>query len=131
VEGEIAGWTAAGNPRRAAALLPERRRAAGHGRRMERAFSLRRELRSLPRPETIVCRCEDVSFADFEPASSSREAKLRVRAGMGPCQGRVCGPALRYLFGWESDSVRVPISPVSVGSLEAIGARKREAEGDG
>jgi hypothetical protein len=41
---------------------------------------------------------------------------------MGPCQGRVCGPALQYLFGWESDTVRVPISPVSIGTLAAIDA---------
>jgi NADPH-dependent 2,4-dienoyl-CoA reductase/sulfur reductase-like enzyme len=131
VEGEIAGWTAAGDPRRAADLRPDRRRAASHGRRMERAFLLRPELRSLPRPDTIVCRCEDVSFAEFDPAWSSREAKLCVRAGMGPCQGRVCGPALRYLFGWESDSVRVPISPISVGSLGSIGEQTREVEDGG
>ena len=131
VEGEIAGWAAAGNPRRASALLPDRRRAAARARRMESAFSLRPELRNLARADTIVCRCEDVSRAEFDPGWSSREAKLCARAGMGPCQGRVCGPALRYLFGWESDSVRVPISPVSVGSLGSIGAGKSEAEEGG
>jgi len=130
-EGEIAGWAASGNPRRAAALVPSRRRAAARARAMESAFALRDELRSLPRGDTIVCRCEDVTLSDFDPSWSSREAKLGVRAGMGPCQARVCGPALRYLFGWESDSVRVPISPVSVASLESIGARKMEAEDGG
>lgn len=131
VEGEIAGWAAAGKSRQAGALLPRRRRLAAHARRLDRAFALRPELRNLARGDTIVCRCEDVRLVEFDPAWSSREAKLSVRAGMGPCQGRVCGPALRYLFGWESDSVRVPILPVSIGSLGAIGTETRKAEDDG
>ena len=129
-EGEIAGWSAAGRQRQAAALLPARRRLGGYARRMERAFALREELRRLSRPETTVCRCEDVPLSAFDPAWSAREAKLYVRAGMGPCQGRVCGPALRYLFGWESDSVRVPISPVSIDTLASAGAGMRKPEDD-
>jgi NADPH-dependent 2,4-dienoyl-CoA reductase/sulfur reductase-like enzyme len=130
VEGEIAGWSAAGRHRQAAALLPARRRLAGYARRMERAFALRGELRRLPRPETTVCRCEDVPLSAFDPAWSAREAKLYVRAGMGPCQGRVCGPALRYLFGWESDSVRVPISPISIDTFASAGAEMKRPEDD-
>jgi NADPH-dependent 2,4-dienoyl-CoA reductase/sulfur reductase-like enzyme len=129
-EGEIAGWSAAGRHRQAAALLPARRRLGGYARRMESAFALREELRRLPRPETTVCRCEDVPLSAFDRAWSAREAKLYVRAGMGPCQGRVCGPALRYLFGWESDSVRVPISPVSIDTLASAGGGMRRSEDD-
>jgi hypothetical protein len=36
---------------------------------------------------------------------------------MGPCQGRVCGPALEHRFGWEPDRVRPPLAAVSVGAL--------------
>jgi NADPH-dependent 2,4-dienoyl-CoA reductase/sulfur reductase-like enzyme len=129
-EGEIAGWSAAGRHRQAAALLPARRRLGGYARRMECAFALREELRRLARPDTTVCRCEDVPLSAFDPAWSAREAKLYVRAGMGPCQGRVCGPALRYLFGWESDSVRVPISPVPIDTLVSAGAGMRGPEDD-
>jgi NADPH-dependent 2,4-dienoyl-CoA reductase/sulfur reductase-like enzyme len=130
VEGEIAGLSVAGRQRQAAVLLPARRRLGGYARRMDRAFALREELRGMSRPETTVCRCEDVPLSAFDPAWSAREAKLYVRAGMGPCQGRVCGPALRYLFGWESDSVRVPISPISIDTLASAGAEMRRPEDD-
>jgi len=128
-EGQVAGCAAAGRtPRRS--RIADARRGRRHAGAIARAFRLREELRSLPRPDTIVCRCEDVLTAAFSGAGSGREAKLVTRAGMGPCQGRVCGPALRYLFGWESDTVRVPISPVSIGTLAAIdaGAPRKEDE---
>jgi hypothetical protein len=47
-----------------------------------------------------------------------RVTKLRTRAGMGACQGRVCGPALEWLFGAAPDSVRPPLVPVPVALLE-------------
>jgi hypothetical protein len=36
---------------------------------------------------------------------------------MGACQGRICGGACEFLFGWGMESVRPPIQPVPVGSL--------------
>ena len=128
VEGQIAGCAAAGRApgrRLLAAARRRRRYAAG----IARAFALRPELRALASPDTIVCRCEDVPLRALSGARSAREAKLHARAGMGPCQGRVCGPALRYLFGWESDTVRVPVSPVSIETLSAIGAAESHEEG--
>ncbi|HET7452551.1 MAG TPA: FAD/NAD(P)-binding oxidoreductase [Thermoanaerobaculia bacterium] len=122
VEGEIAGCTAAGRKARRT-LLASAKRRRHYAEAIGQAFAPRPELRALPRPETIVCRCEDVPAAAFDPRWSARQAKLYTRAGMGPCQGRVCGPALRYLFGWESDSVRLPISPVS---LETLAADRQE-----
>ena len=85
------------------------------------------ELRSLPRPETIVCRCEDVTYSRLAQHGSWRAAKLQTRCGMGPCQGRVCGPATRFLFGWSPDSVRPPIFPARFENLSAV-ACKAEAE---
>ena len=126
VEGRIAGLVAAGRRKEADRLVSARRRLDRYGRRIAAAFALRPELRALAAPDTIVCRCEDVPFSAFARDWSAREAKLATRAGMGPCQGRVCGPALRYLFAWESDSVRVPISPVSVETLATIGAQAPE-----
>lgn len=118
LEGEIAGSAAADLPIERTRL---RRRADRFSARLARAFRLREELRDLARPETIVCRCEDVPLARIRPCRSLREAKLATRAGMGPCQGRICGPALRFLFGWSGDSVRPPILPVPVGALVAPG----------
>jgi len=49
--------------------------------------------------------------------ASWRAAKLQSRVGMGTCQGRICGGACEFLFGWGMESVRPPILPTSVGSL--------------
>jgi hypothetical protein len=84
---------------------------------MERAFVPRPEQRSLADAATPVCRCEDVRYGRLDPAWSPRQAKLATRAGMGPCQGRVCGAALSFLFGWPADEVRSPLQPASLGNL--------------
>jgi hypothetical protein len=84
---------------------------------MDAAFRLRPELRGLAAPDAIVCRCEDVIVSDVAACGASREAKLATRAGMGPCQGRVCGPALEFLFGWDSDTVRPPAQPATLAEL--------------
>jgi hypothetical protein len=58
-----------------------------------------------------------VPFSRLQSYRSSRAAKLQTRCGMGACQGRVCGPATEFLFNWDPDSVRPPISPVRLASL--------------
>ncbi|MGH7505923.1 MAG: NAD(P)/FAD-dependent oxidoreductase, partial [Longimicrobiales bacterium] len=116
VQGQIAGVAAAGAaPGRA--LLDARARHRRFAHALEATFALRDELRALPEAGTLVCRCEDVAFARCAAHPSMRAAKLHTRAGMGPCQARVCGPALSFLFGWSVDSVRVPVSPARVSTL--------------
>ncbi len=122
-EGQIAGLAAAS----ASGSAAERRRLSAdraRGRRlasvMERVFRPRAELASAVRADTIVCRCEDVRLASLAACGSAREAKLATRAGMGPCQGRVCAPAIEFLFGWDSDTVRPPVKPAALGSLAAM-----------
>ena len=92
---------------------------------------MREELRRLARPDTLVCRCEDVAMSRCEGAASIREAKLATRAGMGPCQGRVCGPALRFLHGWPPDSARPPLSPTSLAALMQDDAKKQSVAATG
>jgi len=86
---------------------------------MDRAFALRSELRALAEAETIVCRCEDVTHAELEGRSSWREAKLHTRCGMGACQGRVCGGASEFLYGWQNTGARPPVYPATVATLAA------------
>ncbi len=134
VEGEIAGLAAVG-AQVPATLRRARERHRRFARRLEAAFALRDELRELPDDATLVCRCEDVSLGRIRavggiPAvggvsaeggisagGAIRAAKLHTRAGMGACQGRVCGAALRFLAGWEQDRIRPPILPASVAAL--------------
>lgn len=129
LEGQIAGYSATDWEGAARRLLPKRasyRRAVDL---LKLAFDLRPELKTLPKPETLVCRCEDVSMQRLQEHDSWRSAKLQTRCGMGPCQGRVCGAAARFLFDWEMDSARPPVFPVKCSSLATVGAGARESNG--
>jgi NADPH-dependent 2,4-dienoyl-CoA reductase/sulfur reductase-like enzyme len=117
VEGEIAGLAAAGKDDAARRLFPVRDKQRRFAGLLNRTFALRDELKGLATAETIVCRCEDVQFGRLRAHRSWREAKLQTRCGMGPCQGRVCGGAVEFLFGWRAESVRPPVLPVRVESL--------------
>lgn len=120
VEGQIAGALASGPPEAARRLTPVRQRARKFARALDRAFALRPELKSLAQADTIVCRCEDIPRRQLELYDGWRAAKLHTRCGMGPCQGRVCGAAVRVLFGWKPESVRPPVLPVRVKTLMEI-----------
>jgi D-hydroxyproline dehydrogenase subunit alpha len=119
VEGEIAGYAAAGRLDAAKALRGVRDQHRRFAAALARAFDLRRELRDLPHDDTFVCRCEDVTFGRVRRCAGWREAKLHTRCGMGPCQGRVCGAALEFLLGWKAESVRPPVFPARIETLTA------------
>ncbi|MET9851971.1 NAD(P)/FAD-dependent oxidoreductase [Streptomyces sp. NPDC006450] len=57
------------------------------------------------REDTDVCRCEEVPAGRIREAvedlgaRDARTVKLLTRAGMGWCQGRMCGPAVAALAG--------------------------------
>jgi len=124
VEGEIAGLAAAGKHEAARTLFAVREKQRKFADLLNRTFALREELRQLAEPQTIVCRCEDVTLERLRAHSSWRAAKLQTRCGMGPCQGRVCGGAVEFLFGWRAESVRPPVLPVRVESIYS-GCTKR------
>ena len=117
IEGEIAGLATAGLRDDARRLFPERAKQRRFADLLNRTFALRDELKTLAAPQTIVCRCEDVVLDRLRAHGSWRAAKLQTRCGMGPCQGRICGSAVEFLFGWNVESVRPPILPVRVESL--------------
>jgi NADPH-dependent 2,4-dienoyl-CoA reductase/sulfur reductase-like enzyme len=113
-EGQIAGWSAAGQPQRAREFLAGRARARRFQQSLDRAFAPREELKASVQAGTLVCRCEDVTFHRLREHQSWRAAKLQTRCGMGPCQGRVCGPAVEFLLGWRAESVRPPVFPAAL-----------------
>lgn len=117
IEGEIAGLWAAGKHDAALELFPMRVKQRKFADLLNRTFALRDELKYLSNPETIICRCEDVTYERLRRHKSWRAAKLQTRCGMGPCQGRVCGGAVEFLFGWRAESVRPPVLPVRIDSL--------------
>ena len=90
-----------------------------------------------PRPDTLVCRCEEVPWAAIgaavaDGARDVRAVKGVTRCGMGYCQGRVCGPALqqavaaatgRGLSAVGDLGTRPLISPVALGTIAASAPR--------
>ncbi|MFJ5303645.1 FAD-dependent oxidoreductase [Streptomyces sp. NPDC088350] len=85
--------------------------------------------------DTVVCRCEEVTGGAIREAVQGlgagdvRTVKLLTRAGMGWCQGRMCGPAVAGLAGCElTPSPRPFARPVPLGVLARAGEAEAEAE---
>lgn len=102
-EGELTGLVAARDQQR---QVPQedvqalQRRISRYRRfaaAMHTAHPVPRHWQEWLRPETTVCRCEEVSYQqvcaarDELGAGDARTVKLMARPGMGWCQGRVCG----------------------------------------
>jgi NADPH-dependent 2,4-dienoyl-CoA reductase/sulfur reductase-like enzyme len=128
-EGQIAGLAAVGKSDDARKLFPARGKLRRFARLLERTFALRQELKKLSSAGTIVCRCEDVTLERVTRYASWRMAKLQTRIGMGPCQGRICGPVAEFLFDWQPESVRPPLFPARIDSLRM--ATQHEIAGGG
>ncbi len=105
-QGRRRAWPDEGHARTPAWTLAERRR------RSLRVFSAALDAAYSPpaawtervTDETTICRCEEVPAGAIRDAAGSfgatdpRTVKLLTRAGMGWCQGRVCGPAVAGLI---------------------------------
>ncbi len=116
-EGQIAGLAAAGNESQAGSYAAKIHRQQKFSRLLSQSFSLREQLKEMPDDETIICRCEDITYGQLKHLADQCSAKLYTRSGMGPCQGRVCANALKFLLGWELNKVRPPIFPAKIGDL--------------
>src|SRR5690606_27330647 len=83
---------------------------------------------------TVVCRCEEVTAGEVREAlglgaGDLRSVKLLTRAGMGWCQGRICGPAVAGLTGCRLTPPRRPFAqPVPLGVLAAQHRHEPRAE---
>lgn len=83
---------------------------------------------------TIVCRCEEVTAGDVRAAArlgaqGPNQLKAFTRAGMGPCQGRMCAMTTAALIadaqacdvaGVGLQKVRMPIFPVTIGEMAEL-----------
>jgi len=84
--------------------------------------------------DVVVCRCEGVRAGEIRSlvrrgAQGPNQAKFFSRAGMGPCQGRLCGltvcETMAAEAGREPDEigymrVRMPVKPVTVAAMAAL-----------
>jgi NADPH-dependent 2,4-dienoyl-CoA reductase/sulfur reductase-like enzyme len=139
-QGELAAFDVArSSGRDVPAPLAERRRhamaAAARHSRFQRAlaqvFSAPHLNDQLADAETHICRCEGVSRQAVEAAIADGAGhagaiKRRTRAGMGPCQGRYCGPVLAAMIArgtgerpdeFSGFAPSPPAKPLEIGAL--------------
>jgi NADPH-dependent 2,4-dienoyl-CoA reductase/sulfur reductase-like enzyme len=149
-EGRVAGVTAAeqagaisagGAAKRREAPLA-RLRSLGRVREvLDEVSWIRQGLLELATPETLVCRCEEVTLAKVnaalgEGARDLQAVKLLTRLGMGPCQGRNCAPSMGmyicHTTGRTPENVgrinpRPPVRPATLGALAQMEAAAEAA----
>jgi NADPH-dependent 2,4-dienoyl-CoA reductase/sulfur reductase-like enzyme len=142
VEGEIAGLQAAISLGQASAeelearlerLRSQKRKWASQYHRLQAAFLPAYRIPAGPNPETMVCRCEEVSLETLHTAihdgdGTLRDLKLRTRFGMGICQGRLCETNVHHelarLTGQGPEQIeplriRPPLEPLPLSVLAA------------
>jgi thioredoxin reductase/bacterioferritin-associated ferredoxin len=121
---------------RDAAAAPHRQRLARslRGRRFLDTVYRPPERFRLPRGDTIVCPCEDVTAREVvdavhEGCTGPNQLKAILRCGMGPCQGRDCGLAITELVARERGlppstvgrfRARFPAKPLTLGQLAML-----------
>lgn len=120
IEGAIAGHAVVGDQAKARALWPQRLRWQAFADLLNSTFALNPQLKTLPAPDTLVCRCEDVPYSALKLRAGWTDAKLHSRCGMGACQGRVCGAATQYLFDWTPPAPRPPFNPARIATLAGV-----------
>jgi NADPH-dependent 2,4-dienoyl-CoA reductase/sulfur reductase-like enzyme len=121
-EGTVAGCHAAGGAPTRAEL---RRVAAGQAfaARLALAHPIGAGWSGWLTPETVVCRCEETTYAALREAAADpsmmddRALRLRTRAGLGPCQARVCGPTVAELTHSQPTHRRPIAQPIRLGEL--------------
>lgn len=130
-EGHIAGRSAAArlhgrepDPRAWAPAARTRTRLRAFFAALDTGYAPPAHWTALVTDDTVVCRCEEVTGGAVRAAVEElgardlRTVKLLTRAGMGWCQGRVCGPAVEGLAGCAPAPSRRPFArPVPLGVL--------------
>jgi len=104
-------------------------RAARFQSALSTLFHAPRIVDQLATPDTIVCRCEEVTLAtvravvNADNVATAGAVKRLTRVGMGRCQGRYCGPVLVEILArrqradidaFSYFAPRMPFKPVPV-----------------
>lgn len=141
VEGRIAGIAMAFSQGlitdpaiRSAGLVTTRKKLRAFATSLAHVYRVADGWRSWLEPETLLCRCEEVSLHDVMHAVhelgaiDTRTAKLFTRCGMGMCQGRICERNVSEIVAGElgkslsdderrSHHNRPIVTPVPLGTL--------------
>ncbi|TVZ96403.1 NAD(P)/FAD-dependent oxidoreductase [Streptomyces sp. BK340] len=139
-EGHIAGRSVAArlhgttpDPRRWAAAARARTRLREFFAVLDTVYAPPADWAGRITDDTVVCRCEEVTAGQVRTAVGTlgagdlRTVKLLTRAGMGWCQGRMCGPAVAGLTGCPLAPGRRPFArPVPLGVLADLPERETD-----
>ena len=101
---------------------------------LNRTFALKPGIYDLISDDTVICRCEEVTAGEIarvagEWNGSLRTIKQLTRAGMGNCQGRICGSLVAQIAAKASgkkveeidlDTPRPPIKPIPLEALAGM-----------
>lgn len=130
LEGQMVGQLISGKD------VTDIRRAISHANAvrpfLDRLYKPAKHLRT-PTDQTILCRCEAVTAGQIRQAARDgapgpNQVKFMLRAGMGPCQGRVCGLAVSEVIADSRGQdirqtgyfrIRPPLKPISLGMIAA------------
>jgi thioredoxin reductase/bacterioferritin-associated ferredoxin len=140
--GEVAALAAAARQRQGdrAALAGRLGAAEARLRRLRRGRSfidaLYRPAQTFltPADDVTVCRCEAVSAGRIREsvrlgARGPNQCKAFTRAGMGPCQARMCGLTINAIIAAETAAspesvgymrLRAPVKPITVAQMAAL-----------
>lgn len=121
--------------RRAAPLLAEHARSLRGRRFLDLLYRPAAHFLAPPDDATIVCRCEEITAGQVRDTArrlgvtGPNQMKAFLRCGMGPCQGRLCGPTVVDLIAEVRGTspaeigyyrLRPPIKPVTLAELAAL-----------
>lgn len=144
LRGEIAGLSAASRlgklseaerDRQAAPIRAELDKKLRGRRFLDLLYKPAPQFLAPPKDETIVCRCEEVTAGQVRDAAKRlgvtgpNQMKAFLRCGMGPCQGRLCGPTVVELIAEARGTtpaetgyyrLRPPTKPVTLAELAAL-----------
>jgi D-hydroxyproline dehydrogenase subunit alpha len=98
---------------------------------LNKTFSIKPGIYELVRDDTLICRCEEVTAAEIARAAAEWNGSLRTikqltRAGLGNCQGRICGSLVAQIAARASgksveevglDTPRPPIKPIPLAAI--------------
>jgi len=124
IEGAMAACFALGDECGGEALRARRDRERAYAALLREHFAPAANAHALATADTLVCRCEDVPMSAVQAHADPRQLRLVTRCGMGACQGRICGAALRELRlaspSLSPTAVRPPLTPVALAALADV-----------
>lgn len=150
-EGKLAALTAASDSgqmtssREVARIQRKVKRLRGFAVAMHTAHPVPKAWAGWLEPDTVVCRCEEVTYGDLcnahdqLQAEDARTMKMVARPGMGWCQGRVCGYATAGVAAslcgrkmsendLKSQAKKTLAAPVSLSDLASLNIQTQRPE---